>query len=262
MLHAESDLKAKVPVEEPEIEQLKRWTVVPSYSYSFFNKGLDSWQEEILQIYYQANRQLVIGGEIDILQRPPSGTDIYYSALAAYYPWNWLELHGKISLSPDPNFAAKQIYAGGLAYQVMPRLSLISDYQRFNFIQGSIDQFKTGVTLGITDEIFLSLRYVRGWAFSDLEYNYYSASLDFMLPGKRRLNLAFSYGTDPDSEIGSNGTAVDSLSPAYTYSVFFTQPIRKDLSLFLGAQYTYRLKASGGELYQQMTPTVGLSWKF
>ena len=260
-LHAGEVTKKEVPAEPVEEEHFNHWTVVPTYTYSFFNKGRPSWQEEDVQIYYQINRQLGIGAEIDIMQRPPSGTDIYYSGLVSYYPWKFLELHGKLSFSPSPTFLAKQIYSGGFQYQVLPRVGLLLDYQRFNFVQGPIDQLNPGLTLGFTDDIALTLKYVRGWAFYELEYNYYSAALNIGLPGKRRVNLAFAYGTDPDSEIGSGGP-VTSLTPAYTYSVYFTQPITKNLNIFAGVQYVYRLKKTGGELYQQLTPGVGLAWKF
>jgi YaiO family outer membrane protein len=254
--------KTEIPAETSPEERFRHWTIVPFYSYSFFNKGRQAWQEEDLQIYYQVNRQLSLGAEIDILQRPPSGTNIYYSGMVSYYPWKWLELHAKLSFSPNPSFAAKQIYSGGFQYQVMPRIGLLLDYQHFNFVQGPIDQINPGLAIAFTDDITLTLRYVRGWAFYDLEYNYYSAALNIGLPGKRRLTLGFAYGTDPDSEAGSNNGQITSLSPAYTYSVFFTQPVTRDLNVFAGVQYVYRLNQSGGELYQQLTPTIGLTWKF
>jgi hypothetical protein len=74
--------------------------------------------------------------------------------------------------------------------------------------------------------------------------------------------MAFAYGTDPDAQVGANGNNVSSLSPAYTYSLFFTQPITRDLSLFTGVQYIYRLTQNNSPLYQQLTPTLGLSMKF
>ena len=261
-LHAGQQVsKTEVPVEVVQEEAFRHWSFVPSYNYSLFNKGRPGWQEEDAQLYYQFNRQLVIGAEIDILERPPSGTNIYYSGMVSYYPWKFLELHAKLSFSPNPTFAAKQIYSGGFQYQAIPRLGLLLDYQRFNFIQGPIDQINPGLAIGITDDICLTLRYVRGWAYNSLEFNYYSAGLNIGLPGDRRVNLAFAYGTDPDSEAGSSGP-VNSLTPAYTYSLYFTQPITKDLKIFAGLQYVYRLKKTGGELYQQLTPGIGLTWKF
>ena len=208
------------------------------------------------------NNRLTVGGEIDILERPPSGTNTYYSGLASYYLWKFLEVHGRLSICPAPTFAATQIYSGGLIYQAAPRLGLLFDYQHYNFLQGPIDQLNPGIVWNFTDESSLALRYTRGWAYSTLEYNYYSAALNLGLPGRRKLTMAFAYGTDPDSEIGANNSNVASLSPAYTYSLFLSQPVTRDLTLLAGVQYVYRLKESGGELYQQLTPTLGCSLKF
>ena len=247
----------------PEVqERVRQWTFTPYYDYSFFNKGRQGWQEEYAQILYRVNNRLTVGGEIDILERPPSGTNTYYSGLASYYLWKFLEVHGRISICPAPTFAATQIYSGGLIYQAAPRLGLLFDYQHYNFLQGPIDQLNPGIVWNFTDESSLALRYTRGWAYSSLQYNYYSAALNLGLPGRRKLTMAFAYGTDPDSEIGANNSNVASLSPAYTYSLFLSQPVTRDLTLLAGVQYVYRLKESGGELYQQLTPTLGCSLKF
>jgi hypothetical protein len=262
VLHAGQAAKSFELAEPQPEEHVRRWVVVPSYSYVFFDNGRPSWQEGNIQLLYQLNRKLMLEGEIDIMRRPPPGTDTYYSALASYFPTKHLELHGKITISPDPIFAAKQIRAGGLEYQIVPRLGLLLDYQRYNFIQGSIDQIKPGLTIGITDGTSITLRYVRGWAFSGLEYNYYSAALNLGLAGNRRLSPAVAYGTDPNSEIGSGGSPLTSLSPAYTYSVFYREPFTRDLSLFIGVQYVDRLTQSGNPLYRQLTPTIGSAWKF
>lgn len=253
--------KEVITSEEP-VESFKRWLLIPSYSYSFFNEGRQGWMEEDVQLYYRVNKKLTVGGEIDILDRPPSGTNIYYSALASYYLWKYLEVHGKVSICPAPTFAATQVYSAGVIYQAMPRLGLLMDYQRYNFIQGPLDQVNPGIVFNINDDNSIVLRYVRGWAFYDLEYNYYFAALNLSLPGKRRLSFAFAYGTDPDAQIGADGSNVTTLSPAYTYSIFFTQPITRDLNLFAGIQYCYRLTENNNPLYQQLTPTLGCSLRF
>lgn len=253
---------SKNTVTPERTDRFRHWMFTPYYDYSFFNKGRQGWQEEYAQLVYRANERFLMGAEVDVLERPPSGTNVYYSALASYYFWKWLETHAKVSICPSPTFAATQIYSGGVICQALPRLGVLLDYQRYNFIQGPIDQINPGLAYNFTDDTALVLRYVRGWAFYDLDYNYYSAALNLGLPGKRKLTLAFAYGTDPDSEIGANGSSVTSLSPAYTYSAFLNQPITRDISLFTGVQYIYRLKESGGQLYQQLTPTVGCSLSF
>jgi YaiO family outer membrane protein len=255
------------PVEITQEEPYKRWILVPSFSWSFFNKGRESWQEEDIQLMYRVTRTFLIGAEIDLMQRPPAGDDIMYSAFASWYPWKFLEIHSKLSFTPDPDFSPDQIYAGGVEWQVHKRVTLLLDYQQFNFATqgpvgpGSIEQIKPGITLWYNDDIFLTFRYARGWAFNDFGYNYYSGTLNWgNLPGGGRLTVGFAYGTDPDLDFGTNETG---LSPAYTYSLFYRQPITKDLSVFGGVQYVYRLKQdSNDELYQQLTPTLGLIWTF
>lgn len=255
------------PVAVAQEEPFKRWILVPSFGWSFFNKGRESWLEEDIQLMYRVTRTLLIGAEIDLMQRPPAGDDIMYSAFASWYPWKFLEVHSKLSFTPDPDFSPDQIYAGGFEWQVQRHITLLLDYQQFNFSgqgslgEGSIEQIKPGITLWYNDDIFLTFRYARGWAFNDFGYNYYSATLNWgNLPGGGRLTAGFAYGTDPDLDFGTNETG---LSPAYTYSLFYRQPITKDLSVFGGVQYVYRLKQdSNDELYQQLTPTIGLIWAF
>lgn len=255
------------PVPIAQTEPFKRWILVPSFGWSFFNKGRQSWQEEDIQLMYRVSRTLLVGGEIDLMQRPPAGNDIMYSGFVSWYPWKFLEIHSKLSFTPDPDFSPDQIYAGGFEWQVQKHITLLLDYQQFNFSgqgpvgPGSIEQVRPGITLWYNDDIFLTFRYVRGYAFNEFGYNYYSGTLNWgNLPGGGRITLGFAYGTDPDLDFGTNET---SLSPAYTYSVFYRQPITKDLSVFGGVQYVYRLKQnSNEELYQQLTPTLGLIWAF
>ena len=244
-----------------EEDGLRHWTIVPMFSYSVLNKGRESWQEESVDIYYQPIKTFLVGGSIDILHRPPSGTDLFYSGLASWYPWSTLEVHGEISLCPDADFSPNQIYRGGIEYLVMPRLGLLFDYDQLNFTGGDISQVKPGISYWFNDTAYLTLRYAHGWAFGDLEYNYYSAALNIAdMPGGGRLTLGFAYGTDPDIEFGTNAT---SLSNAYIYTLFYNKPVTRDLNVFAGIQYVYRLKEDNStELYQQLTPTIGLVWKF
>jgi YaiO family outer membrane protein len=255
-------VEEEIPVAASPGRHYKSWALVPTYSYSFFNKGKEGWHQSETQLYYQVNDQWSLGAAVDIRNRPPSGTDTYYSAMASYTPREALELHAKLSLSPDPEFLAEQVYSGGFQYQILPRLGLLLDYEGFNFEQGRIDQVKPGLTIGLTDQVSLGLKYVHGWAFSDLEYDFYAATLKFKLPGERLLSLAFAYGTDPNSELGAPGREVESLSPSYTASIFFRQPFGRDFSVFAGFEYVYRLDKDGDELYQQFTPSAGLAWKF
>jgi len=250
-----------------EEKEFKRWTIVPLFTFTAFNDGRDSWQEEYVELLYQPYRNLVLGAAIDIMQRPPSGTDVLYSALASWYPTKYLELHAKLSFCPNPNFSPDQIYQGGFEYQIAPRLLLLFDYAQYNFSsvaplgKGSIEQIKPGFSWWFTDDIFITFRYSHGWAFDADQYNYYAGTLNFWnLPGGGRLALGLAYGTDPDLDFGTGDT---SLSNAWIGSLFYQHPITEDLWLIAGLQYVYRLKENNvDELYQQWSPTVGLSWKF
>ena len=254
-------------IEVREEKPFKRWTIVPLYTFTAFNDGRESWQEEYVEVLFQPHRYLILGAAIDIRQRPPSGTDILYSGLASWYATKYLELHAKLTFCADPNFSPNQIYEGGFEYQIAPRLLLLFDYGQYNFSSvdplgtGSIQQIKPGFSWWFTDDIFLTFRYAHGWAFNEDNYNYYSGTLNFWnMPGGGRLSVGLAYGTDPDLDFG---TGEKSLSNAWIGSLFYQQPITEDLSLIAGVQYVYRLRENNaGELYQQWSPTVGLSWKF
>jgi hypothetical protein len=266
LLNQEIVLEQGMEVAEPELPY-KRWTLVPLYTFTAFNDGRDPWQQEYVELLFQPYRYLILGAAIDIRQRPPSGTDILYSALGSWYPTKYLELHGRLTFCAEPNFSPNQIYEGGFEYQIAPRLLLLFDYTQYNFSSvdplgpGSIEQIKPGFSWWFTDDIFLTFRYAHGWAFNEDNYNYYSGTLNFWnMPGGGRLSVGLAYGTDPDLDFG---TGDKSLSNAWIGSLFYQQPITEDLSVIAGVQYVYRLREdNAGELYQQWSPTVGLSWKF
>jgi YaiO family outer membrane protein len=243
-------------------QKLEQWALAPSYSYSFFDGGREGWQEQDTQLYYQLNRQWSLGLEIDYRDRPPTGSDVAYGGFASYSPSDKLELHAKLMGSFDPTFTANEAYSAGFQYQVIPHLALLLDYRGWNFNGQLINQGQPGVLIGINDAASLTLEYAHGWAFSTFEYNYYIAIFNYEFPSKQRLTLAFDYGTDPDYEIGASGTTAFSLSPAYTGTIFFRQPLGKDLDLYTGFEYDYRLNQNGHKLYQEYTPTISVAWKF
>ena len=254
-------------IEVREEKPFKRWTIVPLYTFTAFNDGRAGWQQEYIEILYQPLSNLILGTSIDIMQRPPSGTDILYSGLASWYPVKYLELHSKLSFCPDPQFAPNQIYNGGLEYLAAPRLLLLFDYTQYNFSSvaplgpGSIEQIKPGFSWWFNDDVFFTFRYAQGWAFNDDNYNYYAGTMNFWnMPGGGRLTVGLAYGTDPDLDFGTGDT---SLSNAWIGSLFYQQPITESFSLVAGLQYVYRLRENNsGQLYQQWAPTIGGVWKF
>lgn len=254
-------------IEVREEKPFKRWTIVPLYTFTAFTDGRAGWQQEYIEILYQPLSNLILGTSIDIMQRPPSGTDILYSGLVSWYPVKYLELHSKLSFCPDPQFAPNQIYNGGLEYQVAPRLLLLFDYTQYNFSSvaplgsGSIEQIKPGFSWWFNDDVFFTFRYAHGWAFNDDSYNYYAGTMNFWnMPGGGRLTVGLAYGTDPDLDFGTGDT---SLSRAWIGSLFYRQPITESFALVAGLQYVYRMRENNSsQLYQQWSPTIGGVWKF
>jgi YaiO family outer membrane protein len=257
-----------ITLEQPQSEQAHPWTLVPAYSWSFFNKGRDSWQTESIDLYYYLpDEKLLLGGSVDMMHRPPNGNDIMYAFNASWYVSNDLEIHGEIALTQDADFLPSERYSLGLQYRLNPKLGLLFDVEEMAF--GSyapawgdgITQIRPGVSYWFTEKTYATLRYTHGWVHNQADYDYYTAAINFGdLPRDGQLSIALSYGTDPDLDFGTTGTA---LSDAYTFSIFYKQPINPDLSIFAGVEYVYRLRPDNGrELYQMWTPTIGLSWKF
>ena len=261
-----------IGVEPVELEQIEnetnQWTLVPAYSWSFFNKGRDSWQKESIDLYYYlAAQKLLLGTSIDMMHRPPNGDDIMYSFNAAWYARDDLEIHGEVSLTPDANFMPSERYSVGLQYKINQQLEFLIDAEHLNFASTAtawddgITQIRPGVSYWLTENTFITLRYTHGWAHDATDYDYYSAAISIGdLPRDGRLTLGIAYGTDPDLDWG---TGITDLSNAYTLNIFYKEPISPDLTVFAGLEYVYRLRAdSNRELYQMWTPTIGLSWKF
>jgi len=250
------------PDELTPAQKLHQWTLTPYYSYSFFDNGQQGWQEQDTQLYYQLNKKWNLGLEIDYRDRPPAGSDISYSGFFSYTPTDKFELHGKITGCFDPAFSANEAYSVGFQYQTTPMLAPMLDFKGWNFNGQPISQIQPGVLITIDEAATLAIKYAHGWAFSTLQYNYYIAAFNYQWKTGQRLTLAFDYGVDPDIEIGYGNNSLFSLTPAYTGTIFFKQPLGRDVDIYGGFEYDYRLNQNGQKLYQQYTPTLGLVWKF
>jgi YaiO family outer membrane protein len=257
-----------IPIEQTQDEPANPWTLVPSYSWSFFNKGRDSWQKESIDLYYYlAAEKLLLGASFDRFHRPPNGDDIVYGFTATWYARPDLELHGEISLTQDADFLPNERYSVGLQYRLNQQIGFLFDVEHMEFgsyaptWENGLTQIRPGLSYWFTEKSFVTLRYTHGWVHGEADYDYYSAKINFGdLPRDGQLSIGLAYGTDPDLGFGTIGTA---LSDAYTFSIFYKEPINPDLSIFAGVEYVYRLRPDNGrELYQMWTPTIGLSWKF
>lgn len=244
------------------------WTLVPSFGWSFFNKGRDSWQYEGIELYhYLAEEKLLLDASVEMMQRPPNGSDVVYGFGASWYPNDHLELHGRIQLTDDADFMPSERYGLGMQYRFHPQWELLMDVEHLNFgsyaqnWDDGITQIKPGLTYWFNDKTRITMRYTHGWVHDEVDYDYYSLDLTLGdLPRNAELVLSLAYGTDPD--IGF-GTGKATLTDAYVIGLMYKQPINPDLTFFVGLEYVYRLRPDNDrELYQMLTPTIGLSWKF
>lgn len=244
---------ADYPIYKVGLEPVpEKWILVPMFSFSSLS-GRPSWEEYDTQLFYKIAPNLTVGGEVDVRNRPPAGTDVLYSTMVSYSPWKPLELHAEISLSPSPSFSAEQIYQVGFEVRPVSRVSFLFDYQHYHYGSGSIDQIKPGITYWFSDETYFTARYASGWAFGDTQYNGFGGNLNLGLPGKRRLVLGYWHGTDPERDIEIPKTIKVS---GNTYSAYFHQPIRRNIDLIVGAEY------ESNHYYNRTTGTVGLAIKF
>lgn len=237
---------APAPAEE-------KWTLVSLFSFSSLS-GRPSWEEYDTQLFYKISPTLTAGSEVDVRNRPPAGTDTLLSGMISYYPWKPLEVHAKITVTPNPSFSPAQIYQAGFELRPVSRVSLLFDYQHYNFSTGAIDQVKPGLTFWFSDETFFTASYAYGWAFGSTRYDGVGGRLNLGLPGKRSLILGFWHGTDPEQDVGVPHTII---TTGNTYSLFFKQPLRRNLDLIVGVEYENRFHS-----YNRTTGTVGFSLKF
>jgi len=249
----ESSAGASADLGVEEAVPVEKWALIPMFSFSSLS-GRPSWEEYDTQLFYKIKPNLTIGGEVDVRNRPPAGTDTLYSALVSYSPWKQLEVHGEISLGPNVSFSPQQIYQVGFELRPLSKVSFLLDYQHFNYHTGQIDQVKPGITYWFSDETFFTARYAHGWAFGDTQYDGFGGRLNLGLPGKRRVILGYWHGSDPERDIGvSNTIAVK----GDAYSLFFQQPLRRNLDLIVGVEYEHHPHS-----YNRTTGTVGFSLKF
>jgi len=254
------DLVAKQRPESP-------WTVIPSFGWTFFNKGRDSWTRETIDVFYQPQKDRLYGASVDAMQRSSNGSDVRYSLNAAWYRSKRLELHGEVTYTPSADFLADVTYAAGLQYSLNPTLTLLLDVKRLEYRSNSsrpdysITQIVAGVSYWFSENSYVRLRHTHGWVHGEADFDYYSASIHFDdLPKNSQLAVSVGYGTDPELDSTSTGAI---LTDAYFCSIYYKRKLKRNLSMYVGLEYVYRMQAdSSGELYQSITPTIGISWKF
>ena len=254
--------------ESLQTETAPQWTLVTAFSHSFFNRNYDSWHKESVELYYYLpDIKVLLGTSMDFEERSASRSDLVYGFNARWYATKPLQLHSGIKLTDDADFLPGERYTLGMQYRVNPELELLFDVERLEFQDqvaiwdDGITQIKPGFTWWMNEHNRVTLRYIHGWVHDHSDFDYYSAKFHFAdLIRDGVLSVGLAYGSDPDFGFGSTATT---LTDAYILSVFYTEPIKENLKIIVGIEYVYRLRPDNNrELYQMLTPTIGLSWNF
>lgn len=230
-----------------------RWTLSNLFSHSSLSGQRDDWNTNELELLYRANSDLILGGRVDVRNRE-QGTDTLYTALFSYQATPSLEWHGSLRLAPSADFSPLQTYVAGVQWRNSSKTALLFDVERLNFPEGSINQYKPGLTYWFTDKTYLTGRYTYGRAFNEESYDAGSLRLTIGLPGDRKLVLGVAHGADPEKDPAVPGVI---LTTANTYSAYFHLPLSPGLELVLGAEHEDRR-----DIYRRNAVTLGFVWRY
>jgi YaiO family outer membrane protein len=230
-----------------------RFFLTPLYGASHLTGGRPSWQELDVELLYRPRNDLIVGADVDVRDRPPA-RDERYSALAIWSVTRMLELRGRVTVAPAPAFSAEREYTAGAEWRAFTQASVMFDYRRLEFPTGPVDEYKPAVTIWFSDETSLNLRYTRGRAFGQSDYDGGAVRLVLGLPASHRLTLGYSHDADPEIDPGVPGVL---FTKADTWSAYYRLPLSPRLDLVAGAEYEDRL-----HLYRRTTGTVGFTTRF
>lgn len=231
----------------------ERWILTSLYSHSWLSGNRDSWNEGGFELLYRVDPRLIVGGAVDLRQRSQD-TDKLYSASFSYLSSPALEWHGVATFGQNVHFSARQAYTAGLEWRAQPRLSLLFDYKQLHFAEGTIHEYKPGITYWFSDDTYLTGRYAYGQAYGETSFDAYSVRLNLGFSDHRRMTLGFAHGTDPEKAPGLPGVI---LTSADTYSIYSRQPLHGNLDIIVGAEYERR-----EDIYSRSTVSIGFSARF
>lgn len=229
------------------------WILTSLVSQSSLSGNRADWLESGTELLYRAEPGLYFGGRLETREREHA-SDVLYSALVSQAVSRTLEWHAAVVVASDPVFSADRGYTAGLAWRVRPQMSVLMDYLKLEFVTGSIDQYKPGVTWWFTERNFLTGRYTYGRAFGEENFEAYLLRLDLGLSERFRVALSAVHGSDPEKEIGIPRVIITTADTYTAYGHFMLAP---GLELILGAEFEDR-----NNVYRRTVGTVGLSLRF
>jgi len=227
------------------------WVLTSLLGYSSLSGSRPDWKESSTELLYGASPRLYLGARIDTRNRG-AGTDVLSSGLLSHLLTRSFEWHARATVAANPVFSADQLYTGGLAWHAFTPVSLLLDYSRLNFSNGSLDQYQPGAILWFSDRTFLTGRYTYGRAFDSVHFETYFLRLDSGLPGGARINLSGAHGADPEKD----GLAVITTT-ADTYGLYVHLPVYQRVELIFGGEYERR-----EHIYSRSTGSAGVSLRF
>lgn len=230
----------------------KAWILTGLFSHSSLSGQRDDWNAAEMELLYRANKQLILGGRLDVRNRA-QGTDTLYSALFSYQASPTLEWHGSLRLAPGADFSPRQTYRTGVEWRKTSDVSLLFDVERSNFPEGSLNQYTPGLTYWFTERTYLTGRYTRG-SFDSTSYDATSLRLTLGLDHGHKLVLGVAHGADPEKDPAVAGVI---LTTANTFSVYYHLPINPSFELILGAEHEDRRN-----IYRRTTATLGFVRRF
>lgn len=236
-------------------EPAKKWALTALYGRSFLNGGREDWDDLDLEMLARPIPEFIIGART-ITRHRNDMTDVLYDASLAYFPIKKLELHWGLTLTPNADFSAKQIYNFGMEWRASSLVSLLFDLDRKNYSDGSVDQLTHGLIFWFTDDdrTNLSARWTYGDAFNNRNFDATNIKMTIGLPQKHSLRFGFFHGKQPEQDPSVPGVLI---LTSDIVSAYYHLPIGDHVELIMGVEHE-----DLRNIYDRTTATFGVSTRF
>jgi YaiO family outer membrane protein len=236
-------------------QEQSNWSLTTLYEHSFLNGSRKDWDAVNIEMLGRPIDELIIGVTTDARHRNDD-TDVLYGASLAYFPMNVLELHWGLTLTPNADFSARQIYNFGIEWRASSFVSLLFDLERLNYGAGPVDQYTQGLTFWFTDDdrTYLTGEYTYGRAFHDRWFDAVKVKMTVGLPRRHSLRFTAYHGKQPEEDPSVPGTLLLTSDSA---SAFYHLPLGNVVELIMGVEYE-NLRNT----YSRTAATMGVTVRF
>ncbi len=236
-------------------QEQSNWSLTTLYEHSFLNGSRKDWDAVNVEMLGRPIPELIIGVTTDARHRQDR-TDVLYGASLAYFPLDVLELHWGLTLTPNADFSARQIYNFGIEWRASSFVSLLFDLERLNYGAGPVDQYTQGLTFWLTDDdrTYLTGEYTYGRAFHDRWFDAIKAKMTVGLPRGHSLRFSVYHGKQPESDPTVPSTLLLTSDSA---SAFYHLPLGRVVELVMGVEHE-NLRNT----YSRTAATIGVTTRF